>query len=263
MDADQGRPDNLLDTTDCLEAVGIFRGWKNFLFIITILCLLVLQISFWAVDLGLVKVPEIKGDSPTVSSTAGTPETDMGVSAPTAVEPEEIAEAAKSVAADANLSGVETAQDKPAAPAEAEGGLLPRIEFKHLAWLIRLLDFALILAAMLYCLTMLFSLKISLLGRLGGINHITRAFFLSLVFLVLLLPWQKLFGPAVKGAIFTPGELATWLRWCSGETSGIFTVTLYYLRFTGYWVLVVLLLIFSMLRSMHWTKALLRRLEVI
>ena len=108
---------------------------------------------------------------------------------------------------------------------------------------------------------MLFSLKVSLLGRLGGINHISRAFFLSLTFLVLLLPWQRFFGGVVAGAIYTPGEL---LRWYTVETTGgIFGIIFYYLRFTGYWLLVVLLLIFAQLRSARWAKATIRRLEVI
>ncbi|GAG92470.1 unnamed protein product, partial [marine sediment metagenome] len=111
----------------------------------------------------------------------------------------------------------------------------------------------------LYCLTMLFILKVSLLGRLGGINHICRAFFLSLVMVVLLLPWQLVFK-GVPGVIFTPNEL---LSACAGETGGIFEDVLHYLRFTGYWVLVMLLLIFSQLRTGRWTKATLRRLEVI
>jgi len=103
-------------------------------------------------------------------------------------------------------------------------------------------------------------LKVSLVGRLGGMNHISRAFFLSLVMLILLLPWQSIFGGVVLGAIYTPGEL---VEWCSAETSGILDIVLRYLRFTGYWLVILLLLIFSQLRSGRWTKTILRRLEVI
>ena len=59
----------------------------------------------------------------------------------------------------------------------------------------------------MYCLSLLFSLKVSLMGRLGGINHISRAFFLSLAMFVLVLPWQKFFSGVVAGVIFTPDEL--------------------------------------------------------
>jgi hypothetical protein len=124
---------------------------------------------------------------------------------------------------------------------------------------VRFVNVILILAATLYCLTMLFSLKLSLIGRLGGMSHISRAFFLSLVMLVLVLPWQVVFDCVIRGAIYMPCEL----RWCSNESEGIFNAILFYLRFSGYWLLIVLLLVLSQLRSARWTKAILRRLEVI
>jgi hypothetical protein len=37
----------------------------------------------------------------------------------------------------------------------------------------------------------------------------------------------------------------------------------FYLRFTGYWLLVLLLLLAAQIRSMRWAKATLRRLEVV
>ena len=238
MDENQAKQNNLVDTTDCLEAIGVFRGWKNFLFIIAICCLLLLQVSFWLVDTGYVKADgDTKSDSPVVAE-----------------ETKQIEEAAKQVAAEPN-------QPTEAAPQPQQVKSRFGIKIEHLTWLIRFLDFVLILVAILYCLTILFSLKVSLLGRLGGINHISRAFFLSLVFLVLLLPWQRFFAGVVAGAIYTPQELLS--SYAAGDDRGIFGTTLYYLRFTGYWLLVVLLLIFSQLRSARWAKAILRRLEVI
>jgi hypothetical protein len=38
---------------------------------------------------------------------------------------------------------------------------------------------------------------------------------------------------------------------------------LHYLRFTGLWLLVVLLLVLSQIRSARWAKTILRRLEVV
>jgi hypothetical protein len=38
---------------------------------------------------------------------------------------------------------------------------------------------------------------------------------------------------------------------------------LHYLRFTGYWVVVMLVLLLSQTRSARWTNAMLRRLEII
>jgi len=246
MNEGQDQQKNLIDTTDCLEAIGVFRGWKNGLFIIIVICLLLLQVSFWLVDTGYVATEQVGGDKAPAAAS------DSEQIAEATKAKENIKKAAEQVAAAPNKP-VEAAPQQPQ-PEPAK--LRFRIEFKQLARLIRFVDFVLILAAILYCLTMLFSLKISLLGRLGGINHISRAFFLSLLMLVLLLPWQKFFAGIVFGAIYTPKEL---LSSCAVETRGTFSTALYYLRFTGYWLLVLLLLIFSQLRSNRWAKAILRR----
>ena len=236
MNDNQGKQNSLVDTTDCLEAVGVFRGWKNFLFVIIILGLLLLQASFWAVQTGYVK-PAC--DTPAVGA-EGAESTKL------------IKKAAEKVTTDPN-------QPTEAAPQQSRS--LFSLKFKHLRGGIQFVNFVLILTAILYCLIMLFSLKVSLLGRLGGINHIARAFFLSLAFVVLLLPWQRFFAGVVVGAIFTPAELQS--RCVAAEGYDIFHTTLHYLRFTGYWLLVLLLLIFSQWRSSRWAKAILRRLEVI
>lgn len=237
MNENQAGPSSLLDTTDCLEAIGVFRGWKNFFFIIAVLCLLLLQASFWCVNTGCIPAKECPGNE--VVAVGGGLSEDV----------QDVGEAAKKVAAE---------QSEPA-EAEMEDSFFG-ITFKHLAMGIRVANAILVLAGLLYCLTILLSLKVSLVGRLGGMNHISRAFFLSLVMLILLLPWQRVFGGVVLGAIYSPCEL---VKWSSAETPNIFGIILYYLRFSGYWLLILLLLIFSQLRSGRWTKSILRRLEVI
>lgn len=246
MNENQAKPNNLVDTTDCLEAVNVFKGCKNAFFIIVILCLLLLQGAFWLVDTDCVKT----GD-----------DTKSGPPAVGTKDAKEIEEAAKKVTGEPNQPAEAAAQK----PEQQQKSPLFEITFERLAGLIRFFNFVLILMAVLYCLTMLFSLKVSLLGRLGGINHIARAFFLSLVFVVLVLPWQRFFAGVFVGVIYTPDELkdaVDGLR-AAAETNGIFDTTLHYLRFTGYWLLVLLFLIFSQLSSGRWSKAILRRLEVV
>jgi len=254
MNENQTKSKNLLDTTDCLEAIGVFRGWKNFLFVIVALCLLLLQTSFWLVDRGCIPA--------TGALCIGTDEGERLKFLPlrggaSSENIQDVNEAAKKVAANANqpAKAISPELQQPTAKKSLFG-----ITFRHLAWLIRFVDIVLLLTATLYCLTMLFSLKISLIGRLGGINHISRAFFLSLIMLVLLLPWQRAFGRLVIGAIYTPCEL---VQSCAAQSRGIFGATLHYLRFSGYWLLIVLLLILSYVQSCRWAKAILRRLEVI
>jgi len=223
---------HMIETTDCLEAVGVFRGWKNFFFLMVLLSLLVTQISFWLVDVKYVELPA----APSETATAETPTSGL---LPT----------------------------DPNAPAEAEpaGGkfgldFLKKLNYSHLARTIDLVDGVLVVTAALYCMAMFFSLMVSLIGRLGGINHISRAFFLSLIMLVLILPWQKLIESSVVGAVYMSEDLITWSAY---KTQSILTTILYYMRFAGYWAVVMLLLIMSQTRSARWTKAILRRLEII
>jgi hypothetical protein len=105
------------------------------------------------------------------------------------------------------------------------------------------------------------SLKISIAGRLGGINHISRAFLLSLLALVLAVPWQACFNNVVVGAIFTSEELFTrnvvTCQLCNWDS--IF----YYGRFVGLWAVVIVLLLASAIRSCRWTKAVKRRFQIL
>ncbi len=241
MDENQAKQSNLLDTTDCLEAVGVFRGWKNALFVVIVLCLLLLQISFWLIDRGLIEpCDKARGDIVTACK-----------------EAEEIKESAEKVAEEPNKSAKAAPQKQP------QAGFLSGITIKQVCWAVRIANGLLILTAVLYCLCMLFSLKVSLIGRLGGINHISRAFFLSLILVVLLLPWQIVFDGIIPGVIYTPKELLSSYATSKLPPAEIFSIALYYFRFCGYWVLVVILLIFAQMRSSRWTKAVLRRLEVI
>jgi len=45
-------------TPDCLEAAQVFRGWKNLLFIIIVLCLLVHQAAVWLTITGRIEIGE-------------------------------------------------------------------------------------------------------------------------------------------------------------------------------------------------------------
>ena len=248
MNAEQNQQKKLIDTTDCLEAVGVFRVWKNVLFIITVFFLILLQLSFWLVNTGYIKAEE-----PSAAVLEEPQQTKEAADKP-AGQTEKIQQAAKQVTTEPNQPVTAEAKTK-------KTRLLLGIKIRHITWLIRVADWVLIPTTALYCLTLLFALKVSLIGRLGGINHISRAFFLSLIFAVLLLPWQRFFGGIIAGAIYTPAELLN--AYAAADTRGFFGTIFYYLRFTGYWLIVLLVLIFAQLRSIRWTKAILRRLEVI
>ncbi len=231
--SDEKEKRGVVDTSDCLEAVDVFRGWKNFLFVIVLIALLHLQAAFWLMDLGYVKVDEAGTESATV---------EKGQSSAPAVQPA-------------------TEPNKPVMISEQAAKPGFQIGFKQLTWLIRFFNFMLIPAAVFYCLTLLFGLQVSLVGRLGGVSHVTRAFFLSLLMLILMLPWQKIFWGVVVGMMYSPDDLLNSIT--ITPANDMLASILYYARFTIYWLVVILLLIFAQLRSSKWAKAMLRRLEVV
>ncbi len=253
---------NMVDTTDCLEAISVFRCWKNFLFVVTFVCLLLLETSFWLVNIGFVETSRPQSES--VATLPADANEGAGVLQRPVAVTDQIKEAARQVVADINQSSASTAgqtaqPQQPSQPPERRGIVFlfkPRVQ--DIISFVRFINFVLIPVACLYCLTMLFALKVSLIGRLGGINHIARAFFLSLVFLVLLLPWQEFFGPVFKGVMFTPCELVS----RCAEDKSVWEKVFFYGRFVAYWLLALLLLLFAQIRSIRWARATLKRLEV-
>ncbi|MHC4843918.1 MAG: hypothetical protein ACYTEE_08975 [Planctomycetota bacterium] len=251
---------NLIDTTDCLEAVGVCRGWKNILFFIILCILLLLQVSFWLVHSRIVTSKSCEPETYLVLEQQADETLEKQVLPSFVKDTNTVSDTDKQVVSEPNQLTTCESQEKKSSQIQSRTKLL-NITTDHLSWLIRFLNFFLILTAILYCLTMLFILKMSLQGRMGGMNHITRAFFLSLLMLVLLLPWQKFFNGVVVGAMFTPSEL---LNACENIKAGeALSKLLFYIRFCVYWFAVVLLLIFSGVRSARWAKATLRRLDVV
>ncbi|MHC4204128.1 MAG: DUF6691 family protein [Planctomycetota bacterium] len=193
--------------SDCLKAACVFRRWKNLLFIVMLLCLLLNQASFWLVSTGRIEITE---------------NTNTAVPADNSHNP--------------LLFGYD-------------------VTFQHLTSTVRITSIILILASAFYALVMSFGMGVTFKGHLGGLNHICRALFMSLIIFVLLFPWQNFFGVIAPGATFTPDELVSW---CTTDISSTFGLVLFYLRFTGYWTLVLLLLLFAQLRSFRWARAIVR-----
>lgn len=193
--------------SDSLKAASVFRRWKNLLFVIMLLCLLLNQASFWLVSTGKVEITE-----------------NTNTVAPAEKSPNQ------------RIFGYD-------------------VTFEHLTSVVRITNIILVFTSVLYGLIMYFGLGISFKGKLGGLAHICGALYLSLIIIVLLLPWQNFFGAITMGATFTPNELA---RWCTTDITSTLGLVLFYLRFTGYWTLVLLLLLLAQLRSFRWARVILR-----
>jgi hypothetical protein len=241
---------DLVEVTDSLEAIAVFRGWKNIFFTISLMCLLLIQGAFWVVDQGIRSVDQeiLSRNSSGDSQEQVTAETPSSPSDP--VNELQVGNQDANVPQDANTASTDSDQG------QKKWGLYG---FK-LADVIRVCNGLLMLSTMLYCTTLLFSMIITVIGRLGGMRHICRAFFRSLIMLVLIVPWQQFLNSLFFGCIFSPDELSTPFV---DKSADVVSMVLYYLRFPGYWLLVMFLLIASQARCARWGKSILRRLEII
>lgn len=287
----------MIDTTDSLEAVSVMKGMKNFLFWVLLAALLVSQVVFWMDRGGLIDksdcavcavaaVPTAPAACPKACPAAALPvvladpnkaATGMGL-VPLAAQAV-IVEQVERVTQKVGLQAVAEAEsaapaeqlvviEQTPAPQESPKKTLVEVIDKEMEFLkiscftarsiIRVSNFFIFMAAMLYCLTLLMNLKISLTGTLGGINHISRAFFCSLFLLVFLTPWQVLLPGVAIGAMYLPSELLCG-AWAKAESSNFWKV-LMYLRFTGLWLVALWLLVSAQMRSIKWARATLRRL---
>lgn len=277
-----GNTNDMVNATDCLEAVGTFKSMKNIFFILAIISLLFLQGAFWLNDTGCIKTSGPYGKKAVSTCPAGA----VSKIVPVAPQVPEAPAAADTAGKDDTAGKADTAEDKinelvkeadelskqtaePAAAepvAETPGDMnffaemfIP--EVPQVTALIRTCNFILIISACMYCLTLFMSIKISLAGRLGGINHISRAFFRSLFAFVLLMPWQLCTAGVVTGAVYTPEELFRPAGLTAEAT--LLGQIFYYLRFTGLWAVVFVLLVGAQLSSKKWAKATLRRLGIV
>lgn len=223
---------SMVETTDCLEAIAVLRGWKRLFFTIVLICLLLTQAAFWLVDRGVVTD---EGARPAASA--------------------EFARLRAPAPADAPA-----ADAAPPAASTGPADWLKGLNTGHLARTVGLINGIAIVTAALYVLAMFFSFMVSLIGGVGGIRHISRAFFLSVILLVLMVPWQALLNSRLPGVVYTFPELRNWMAVKSDST---LNTVLFYLRFSGYWLFVTLLLLMAQLRSARWTKSIRRRLEII
>jgi len=84
---------------------------------------------------------------------------------------------------------------------------------------------------------------------------------MSLFIFAFILPWQVVFPGVIAGAIYTPTELLCAKPMTAADP--LLGEILYYLRFTGLWSLVLVMLVGAQLRTGKWSKATFRRLGVL
>ncbi len=226
------QPDNgpdMVDVTDSLEAASVFRAWKNLFVLILIVCMLLIQGIFWITDLGLL-----------ADAQANVTRADI-----TQAPPSETSELQPD-SAEAPAPGLSQAMD----------GITP----VHLERTLGLANGVAFVTAVLYCLTLMFSMMITIVSRLGGIRHISRAFYLSMLVLIFFIPWYAVFEGSALGVLFKLQDVAESM---AAKREGLYATILYYGRFCGYWGVTLLMILISQARLRRWIRAMRRRLEII
>jgi len=328
MEPNAARPQNMIETTDALEAVSACQSMKNFLFTLALIAMVLCQLIFWMNHFGLIAKDKCsscekaaKAAVPTcpvesqcsaaakpqanafsrlslpvlLAATTDAPQAGAAAAPTGAAEKtqsieqaiDQIVEAANQPKPDAQVlleketdmmpaeipaekaspQMLEPADPSPVQVLDADEAIpletrsLFRISCPFAAGVVAVCNFIILFTAILFSLSLLMCLKISLAGRLGGINHITRAFFISLFLLVVVIPWQVVLPKVLIGSVWLPGELLCG-NWAKADTS-VFWKVLLYGRFCGLWLVAVWLLLWTQLRSAKWARATVRRLGVV
>jgi len=108
-----------------------------------------------------------------------------------------------------------------------------------LSWALPAAKFLAPTACMLLVLMLLFAVKLSLIGRLGGIAGLVGALLWSVILLALVAPWQQIFkGSLACGAMSSYGEMVNWVNKfhapADGKASGMTDQIFFYARFIAY-----------------------------
>ena len=257
--------------SDMLETAMVLRSAKNLFFTATFLSLLVLGAIFAFSRFGIISFPwdyspenvacskqraSSKSDCPlpSLAATLDTEQTaaaeDIRLQAEQAVATIELTEPV----VDADILAEEPSE------AIAEDDFIETVQPARwqLSWfvasaLIRLANAVVVISLTLYSLTLLICLKVTLVGRLGAAYSITSAMLYALFAAVVFMPWQAAFPMfGLTGAIFTPYELAC--ATIGYEHLSRFCKLVFYIRYAGLWILVVVAVVVAQFRSIYWAS---------
>jgi len=146
-----------------------------------------------------------------------------------------------------------SAADAPAEAQAANAGADTWYEVVSLA--LAATKFVAVVSAGLLMLTLMFAVKISLIGGVGATAGFLGAFFWSLILLAMLVPWQQIIGSSfASGATFNMSQLLSrvWrVRAGLGAdeaTGGFLRQGIYYARFLAYPILTLLVEVLVLLK---------------
>jgi len=269
---------------DALEAYRTFQTARSLLFWVLLVSLVGTAAVFWLVDLGVIDPAldvnldkaqqlEIANSNPitvqVLSAAAATanPRLPRNPPAPHEAkrgfpqpEPPNVFQSPPQLVAPGWPPSSESPMPRHAAPLNDVRPPQARLEA-----CLKLCNYLATFSALAYCLALLIGLKLALVGRLGGLADGTKAFFVALLVVVMIIPWQRMIAESIVGVTFGFGELAT--RHTNKMQYGDFwdyivDYVLYYGRFVGLWALSLLLLLVAQRQSCQAARQVRMRLSL-
>lgn len=247
------------ERADATEAYGSFKAARTLFFWLLLLGLVVVQAGFWVVDQGAIDLA------------LGGCEQNLAVPISWAGPmPVALSNNQTDMSGESSEQGpVPRIVPRQEIPVEQEAGgndMAAKIRSADsLRMLIKLtlktVNYLLVFSAVAYCLILLIGMKIALVGHLGGLADSGKAFFISLIVMLLILPWMQMISGgsdcgacermariSQSGTLFSYDELAK--EYTSlGEDTTFARHAIYYGRFVGLWLLTVALLLCGQRRS--------------
>ena len=192
--------DRLLWFRDAQRAYDTFAAGRNLFFVMILLSLAILIAAFWVINCGLLDgaLGEMKHDqSPSLVQRLGRATL--------------IAAAVTVPDGTAQRSGGEPGVEVMPMPEDDsdDAGNTAGVWAVLTRILLAVVNAILPFVVVLYAVTIWVGLQLSLTGRLGGLQHNARAFFLSLILLVLVLPWGRIVAFGTWQTLFGYHELAS------------------------------------------------------
>ena len=218
-----------MDPLDLAEAYRSFRRARLFLFCLLVVGLILTQSAFWVVASG-------------------------GI--------DELLEPGNTVFVDGQSNDASMTFTRFVEVAEEPDDSLIKAELLNIILRDGLLttNYVLFLSAILYSLMLLTTLHLSLTGRMGGVTAACKAFFLSLIALMLLVPWQLMVG-IFPGTIYTFSELIERVQDRRGSSLADWDTIRFYIRFSGLWLITICCLIQAQRKSSKSKKQIQDRLK--
>jgi len=125
---------------------------------------------------------------------------------------------------------------------------------------VRLGNYLLTFTSVLYCLTLLVGVKLSLVGRLGGLASGAWSFFVSLVVAVLVVPWVQAATGEMVGVLYFFKDLVEEYWRVSQEEGDLIERVGYYWRYVGLWFVTLVLVCCAQVRAWRSGQAVARRM---